>query len=650
VYLNHRLWCLTRSVFAVVLVAALVSACGSSGNSNSGVSASTTGASGVSIKQTGPGLTEPTAGNGAKVKGGAVTLAEAPDAPPNYIFPMYAAQYCGTNNVQELNTMLYRPLYWYGNNYSPTVDYNDSIGTKPVFTQGDRTVTIHLNHYTWSDGEQVTSRDLVLWMNILKADPAHEWCLYAPGLFPDNVVGYSAPNPTTFVMHLNRAYNPTWFLYNELSQIYPLPMAWDRTSLSQKAPSPNAKHLPDTTKAGAAAVYNFLNTQSLKISDWASSPLWSVVDGPWKVASTTSNGGVTFVPNKDYSGPTKASVSKFSEVPFTSESALVDQVKAGGPSGLNVAYIPAQDQPLTSSFQAQGYDVNKASVYSFNYIPLNYNNPRVGPIFRQLYFRQTLQHLVDQKGWIKSFLHGAAVPTYGPVPLAPSTKLLTGVASTTSPYAFSVTDASKLLKANGWKVVPGGASYCEKPGTAAGDCGKGITKGEQISFNIDYESGVTVVQEEMEDLQSQASKVGIKINVTTHPADDVFAAAAHCSANQAKCKWTSEYWGSGWVYFPDYYPTGEYMFSSGSIDNYSSYVSPEMNRLVHNTVVSSASEERQNMKKFVQYAEKQLPVLFAPTSIGTFGASAGTLIDNKLGGYAANAFGFLTPEDWYLVK
>ena len=32
------------------------------------------------------------------------------------------------------------------------------------------------------------------------------------------------------------------------------------------------------------------------------------------------------------------------------------------------------------------------------------------------------------------------------------------------------------------------------------------------------------------------------------------------------------------------------------------------------------------------------------------GGNAATLVDKKLGGYAANALGFLSPEGWYFTK
>ena len=215
---------------------------------------------------------------------------EGPDATPNYIFPMYTFAVCSTTNANQLMNMLYYPLYTYGENYKPTIDYSHSIGQAPVTSNGGKTYTIKLNPYKWSNGETVTARDLVFWMNVLKASPSTEWCGYAPGYFPDNVVSYSAPNPSTFVITFNKAYDPEWVLYSELSQIFPMPLAWDRTSLSQPAPTTDNGHLPDTTKSGAAAIYKFLDAQSKKLANWASSPLWSVVDGPMKLTSFSTDG------------------------------------------------------------------------------------------------------------------------------------------------------------------------------------------------------------------------------------------------------------------------------------------------------------------------------------------------------------------------
>jgi peptide/nickel transport system substrate-binding protein len=637
------------AVAAFAVIALVVSACGSS-SSNSSSNSGTPAASNPSGPTTGPGLTAATAPSGTKVSGGTVSFTEGPSAQPNYIFPMTNAQVCSTTNISQLNALLYRPLYWFGNNYTPTVDYNYSIGKQPVFSDGDKTVTINLNPYKWSDGETVTARDIEFWINLYKADPAKNYCGYVPGYFPDNVVSMSAPNATTLVMHLTKAFDPEWFLYNELSQIYPIPLAWDRTSLSQPAPKTDNGHLPDSTKSGAEAVYTFLDAQSKDLGTWASSPIWSVVDGPWKLQSFTTQGQVTMVPNPTYSGSPKPTISKFVELPFTSDTAVFNEIRSGGPSAVTIASLPSQYVPQVSALESSGYTYNKAASYSFNYFPLNFNNPTVGPIFKQLYFRQAFQHLIDQPGWVTAFLDKTATPTYSPIPNAPPSPLADAASIATNPYPFSTSAASQLLTSNGWKVVPGGSTTCVKPGTGAGECGAGIKSGEGISFNIDYQSGVVAIASEMNDLEAQAKKVGITLELTNHPFGTVIGTAVACTPTESTCKWTAQNWGAGWIYGPDYLPTGESLFASGAVANFGSYSDPQATKLIDDTIYGPLSQEKTALTTFAKYLSTQLPVVFGPTSIGTYQGGGGTMVDSKLGGYAASATGYLTPENYYFVK
>jgi len=646
----------TMMVGATAAIAALVlSACGSSSSSSSSSSGSTSSsASPTGVATSGPGLTAPTSPSGAKVPGGTVYFTEGSDLAPNYIFPMYTFAVCSTANADQLQNMLYFPLYTYGENYRPTVDYDHSIGQAPVASNGGKTYTIKLNPYKWSDGEAVTSRDLVFWMNVLKASPSTEWCGYAKGYFPDNVVSYSAPNPSTFVITFNKSYDPEWVLYSELSQIYPMPLAWDRTSLSQPAPTSDKGNLPDTKKSGAAAVYAFLDKQSKDLGSWSSSPLWSVVDGPMKLTSFNADGQATLVPNPDWSGTPKPSIAKLVELPYTSEAAIYNTVRSGGPSAVTIANVPSQYAPQLSGLAAEGYDVNKAASYSFNYFPLNLNsNASTSPggqpvryILRQTYFRNALQHLVDQPGWIHAFLYNTADPTCGPIPLAPPSPLVNTAALSFNPCTFSASTASQLLSSHGWKVVPGGTTTCQNPSL----CGTGISKGEGISFNVDYESGVVAVQDEMNDLASQAKKLGITINVTTHPFNTVIATGSPCTPSAAACKWTAENWGAGWIYGPSYLPTGEPLYNPGSAANAGSYVDPKMTSLISQTITGPLASESSALSTYSTYVSQQDPVIFGPTSVGTFGGYAATLIDSKLGGYAANALGFLEPQYWYFTK
>jgi peptide/nickel transport system substrate-binding protein len=194
--------------------------------------------------------------------------------------------------------------------------------------------------------------------------------------------------------------------------------------------------------------------------------------------------------------------------------------------------------------------------------------------------------------------------------------------------------------------VANGQTTCSNPSL----CGTGVKAGQPISFNIDYESGVAVVQSEMNDLQAQAKKVGITINLTSHPFDTVIGTAIACTPNQPTCKWTAENWGAGWIYGPDYLPTGESLFEPGAVANYGSYNDPHATALIQQTVFGPDSSEKAALSAYAAYMEQQLPVAFGPTSIGTYQGDAGTLISDKLGGDAANALGMMNPEDWYLVK
>lgn len=280
---------------------------------------------------------------------------------------------------------------------------------------------------------------------------------------------------------------------------------------------------------------------------------------------------------------------------------------------------------------------------------MNLNNPRAGPIFRQLYFRQAFQHLVDQQGWIHAFLHDTAIPTYGPVPVSPPSPLAS-VNASMNPYPFSTSAAAAILSSHGWKVEPNGTTTCEHAGTAGNECGAGITAGEAISFNIDYQSGVAAVESEMNDLVAQAKRVGIDINLTTHPFPTVIGTAAACKPSDSDCGWTAENWGAGWIYGPDFLPTGESLYGDGAVANYGSYSDANTNQLIAATITGPAANEKQALTAYAQHIEQQVPVVFGPTSIGTYQGDARTLVAKNLGGYAANAFGYMTPEDWYLTR
>jgi peptide/nickel transport system substrate-binding protein len=581
----------------------------------------------------------PSSSSAKKVMGGTAYFAEGAGASPNYIFPLTSGSYFSVDNLSQFQVLMYRPLYWFGNGNKAEIDYQLSIGNPPVFSNHDTTVTITLKHYMWSDGEPVTSRDVIFWMNLLKANET-DWGAYVPGGFPDNVVSYSAPNADTVVFHLNKSYDPTWFTYNELSQITPLPIAWDRTSLSQPVPNPNAMNLPDTTTAGAQAVYKFLNAQATDLSTYATSPLWSVVDGPWKLQSFTTTGDAVFVPNPKYTGPIKPTLSKFVELPFTSDTAEFNELRSGS-GAITMGFIPHTDVSQIPYVKSLGYNVVKTGYLGFNYWVENYDNPTYGGLFKQLYFRQALQHLVDQPAWIAHFLKGYGVASYSPVPVYPPNPFA-DAESRTNPYPYSISAAKDLLESHGWKMV-NGVMTCESPGSGATNCGPGTTKGETLSINLQYASGTSSLTQEMEAFASAAKQAGITINLSSATFNTVISNASSCNPSQpATCAWQMENWGGGWEYSPDNYPTGGELFLAGSSSNFGNYSSSVANQLINAT--HTASNAQAALDAYQNYMVKQLPVLYQPLALTP------TAYSSKLQGVTFNPYLNLSPEEWYFVK
>ena len=157
------------------------------------------------------------------LKGGTITFAESPSDAPDYIFPLYDLANYDLSNTSAPQPLLYMPLYFFGTGSQPTLNPTMSLANPPVYSDGDRTVTLTLKKgIKWSDGKPVTSPDVEFWINLLLANK-NNYGAYAPGTFPDNVASFDYPNADTIVMHLNASYNPDWFTGYDLSMITPLP-------------------------------------------------------------------------------------------------------------------------------------------------------------------------------------------------------------------------------------------------------------------------------------------------------------------------------------------------------------------------------------------------------------------------------------------
>jgi peptide/nickel transport system substrate-binding protein len=578
-----------------------------------------------------------------------ITWAEQPASAPNCIFPLGPLTcYTSTNNSSFQNLM-YRPLYWLGQNGSVNLDESLSLAGLPVWNSSSTALTIHLKPYKWSNGTPVTARNVLFFFNLIKANKT-SWEPYSPGTFPDDIVSMTAVNPTTISMKLDRSYNRNWFLYTQLSQITPWPLAWDVTAFpagvtatSGSLPASPSGTLPDATASGAKAVAAFLEAQAKSTAGYGRSPVWSIVDGPWKITQLTTAGLAQFTRNPDYSGPSNNKAKTFTELPFTSSSAEFNQLLSSqGSTSLgsnpgnqvSVGYIPAQDVSEKSRVTSSGYATSTSYPLAFDFMVVNMQNAQVGPMLKQLYVRQALQSLIDQPTWINAFYRGVAVPTYGPIPLKPTNSF---AAPIQNPYPFSITAATALLSKHGWSVHAGGTTTCATPSK----CGPGITAGEALKFKLLYVSGDTSLNNAMAAFASNASKIGVDVQLSSGPFSQVTGNVVPiCKPGDAStaCAWQMLDWG-GWIYNGGY-PSGEQLFASGANGNYGGWSSPVTDSLITETVRQNTAGN-QAMNAYQENIAKNLPgVLFLPSEGSVVAAATG------LTHFSVNPFYNLDPENW----
>jgi peptide/nickel transport system substrate-binding protein len=575
------------------------------------------------------GSTSPSTSGSAPAGGGIVTFAESPDYFPTWILPFYSGAFFTIQEQGWFESLMWPPLFNQGNGQNPSVNYSTSLGNPPVYSDNDTVVTLTIKHWKWSDGQPVTTRDIMFWLNILKANKT-QWADYTPKQFPDNVTSIKVVSPYELVMKLNRSYSPAFFTGNELSQITPIPQhTWDKTSAS----SPVGNY--DETTSGAQKVLAYLQSQAKDLKTYATNPLWQTVDGPWKLAGYTLTGKVTFVPNKNYSGPAKPKLSEFIEVPFTSQDAEYDALRAGD---LTVGYIPANDYDTIPEIEDLGYNVAPWEVYGFNSIFINFNNPTLGPVFGQLYFRQVLQYLLDQQLQISKVFSGYAQPDYGMVVNGPASE----EGAEPDAYPYNPAAAKALLTAHGWAVHPGGITTCAHPGSGPTECGAGIKAGFQLSINLLIYSGQLQQEIAMTSYKTVAATVGIDIKLVNNV--NVFAAAPACTASQSDCSWQLADWGGGVYTPPNGYPIEAGYTDCGGNNNHENYCDPAQDKL--DNAAASGGATIASYNAWEKFISEQLPMIWQPNA--DFEVLA---VKKGLNGpIPANTTLSVFPESWYFTK
>jgi peptide/nickel transport system substrate-binding protein len=571
---------------------------------------------------------------GQPERGGTVTVAESSGASPNDVFPLPAATNTNGYNL-NLTVGEWPFLVYVGDGANSVVNPQESLYSSLTWSDNDSVITIVLKPWKWSDGVPITARDFTFVYNLLKAN-YNDWDDYDPGLFPADVTKVATPNVHTVVIHLNRSYNPDFYTDDVLTEVPLLPQhAWDKTSLTGKVGN------YDETTAGADAVWNFLQKQGADMATFATNPLWKVVDGPWKLSQFQSDGYYSWVPNTNYSGSAKPDLSKVIFTPFTTDAAEMDTLRSG--TSLTVAPLPLNDVGQISELKSEGYSVASVPTPGVAEIVPNLWSPQAGPLLKQLYVRQALEYQINRQQILTDVFHGYADPGNGPVPTTYGQQWASPLEKAGGPYSYSPSKAEAVLKAHGWKIVPNGTDTCQRPGTAAADCGAGVTAGEKLQFQLLYASGSADYDQMNAAIQTSEAQAGIHLTLKAEPFNTLVATTATCNAQThptSTCSWQLQQFGYQ-PYPVD--PNGSGIFNTNAVNNYGGYSSPEMDQLINETEYGPSSSA---FFAYENYTAQQLPWLWLPNQDSVF------VYKSNLAGFTpASPFDFtLNPEVWYYVK
>jgi peptide/nickel transport system substrate-binding protein len=580
------------------------------------------------------GLMIPTTSSAA-APAGTLTFAEGAGANPNWIFPFESCQYCSVDNINQFQDEMFRPLYWFGLGDSVALVPSLSLANPPKYSNSNKTVTLDLKGWKFSDGQTVNAQSVMFFLNMYKSLPADFWG-YNPGYgIPDQVANV---HHTTMSVTINfkTSVNPLWITNNYLDQVTPFPDTWDRTTGSTKSSCATGAYGASSTKVACTNVYNYLNNLSSKTASYTGK-LWQSGDtGPWKLTAFDNLGNLTFQPNARYSGPVKPTIKYVKEVAYTTTQAEENDLQA---HKIDLGFV--DPGVLTSPAPAPGkvgpnwgnlastYKLTTGIIWGFNYAPFNFSaqDPKAAAV-NQLYVRQAMQEATDQLGVIKNVFKGYGFPSYTALP-AVVPKALS--AKITNPYPFNLTSAEKLLTEHGW-TLQGGVMTCTDPGTSATQCGTGITQGYTLNLSLVYASGSPALTQEITAEVSDWADIGIKVATST---ESFNAVIGDCSGGTFElCMW-----GGGWTFVPNYDPTGETLFAVGGGFNVGDYSNATMTADIKATDFGHA-----NLTSYANFAAQNLPVIYEPEATPT-GEIIKTL-HSKIGFAGSPILNFM-PEYYY---
>lgn len=447
---------------------------------------------------------------------------------------------------QQAASLLYQPLIWL-NASTAQIDWSRSVASAITTPDNGTTYDVTLHPWHWSDGVPVTTADIAYAFKLIK-EFGTTYAGYGAGGMPDIVKSLDIISPTQFRVVLTHQVNPTWFIYNGLSQLQPLPEhSWGKDTIDQ-------------------------------IFQGQSSPaFFNVVDGPLKAERLDIGLDLVLVPNPAYDGQ-KLHFDRLIFKFLDSTGAALQGVEAGD--------LDMANAPLSLWSAVQHLPGLKLATLppgnSFNEIVLNFRNPSVS-FFRDVRVRDAMADAIDQATMVRLIDHGLGVEIYGPVIPVPPTFLSPEMKAGHYPVGYDPARARALLRDAGYSPGPDGIMQKD---------------GKKLSFTYLMLTGDALNQQIAEFTQAGLAKIGIQMKVREIEFNQLLALL-----NNPTADWQAAALGES----NGGYPSGEDLFGTGSSMNQGGYSDPEMDRLIK---ASTEAPGLSGLYAYENYTSAQQPVIF----------------------------------------
>ncbi|QSO52239.1 hypothetical protein JZ785_26495 [Alicyclobacillus curvatus] len=566
----------------------LVAGCGTGGGNSNGAS-NGAGSGNQAASNSTPGSTA----TGQPVDGGTVTIAQTTKFNDELIPDMDASLY--TANIVGY---AFDPLLTVDKN----LNFVGDLAKSWSWSADKKTLTITLANAKWSDGQPITSNDVLFTMNYLASKTYNTTLQGQYGYLVGPVVGStrignakatSFANTGGFKKISDTQFSLTFHtvdaavLWSDISAIQPIP-----------------EHV----------------LKSVPLSSWNTASfdkMPTVVSGPYTFSQVNGQDSVQMTANPSYFQG-KPHITNL--VMKTVSPDVVPGLLANGSIQMVLEGLKPTDVSKLKAIP--GITVYTPPENGYQYLGIKDYLPE----FKNVKVRQAIEYGLNRQAMVDGILKGLGTVISGPIP--PVSWAAATTADGMNPYSYDPTKAGQLLDQAGWKM--GSNGYRIDP-----------TTGKEANLTLSYPSGDPTRQAMAVAIQSDMKKIGIKVTLNS-PMD--FNTLAKKVETDDK---SIQMWLMGWSLGTDPDPRG--LWDSTDQFNFERWKDPKNDKLIAATWNAAAFDKTVRKQALVQwqlYVNQQMPLIFLWAPDNIFAYSNKLNIPQK----DWSTQGPLNIQDWWLSQ